>query len=800
MNPSGWKPEPLTWKDISHERVYGAPSVTKIEPLNRDTSGIPIVYQGTSFNCVAATVTWIKQYLEKKRTGTAPALSHEFLAAVSQTAPDGATPRQVLVTAKNVGICESEVWISNNKKLSVELELAAKKYEINGFAYLHNLSPSSVYAALTLNPVMVGVDSYNGSEPHMMAAYEVEQRNNVWGCNTKNWWQENVQDEGWIPFSDIRFVASILEEKPDRAATVPVWAVLNSQWSFVTPLKKALIAICGIITSLFGAAGTFGLSETSVDQPVTPIEQSEKPSETKFGAAGVYDQWNSTISGSGMTASDTTVPVSSLTIGITGVSITSASTTFPVYLTINPNSTADREVVECNGLSGSTFTNCYRQIAPVCNNSTSTIQAITGTSGAFPHPAGEPVIMSNNACFFNRFLDTNTDQTATGTKTLTGGGGVIKIGDNTSTTCKFIYFPNGQANPPYVKSCGAPSGGTTSTLFFSPGGTSATDLQFNSSGTSLGVSPTGGLYNASGFLGISVSSTGGFATDTNSLTFVAVSSTPSTNGGFLKKLQQTGETFSRIFWDVASFLAGNWTITGSWSFPGTATSTVSNGTVSTFDSLSKLSATGTAGMSIVPGQALYVSPTGTLFLTSIQQTTTTYPYVGIAQSSANVGQTIIYARPGAIAQGFSGLTPGKRYYLGASAGDATATIVSDGNVPLRIGMAVSSTAMQLHDPIFYAASTTWQAVGTIKAYDLGFIPSSVLVYGQTTPVGGRLNNVSPTSTWQMNQQGSVSSTTGCLDQTYTTTSRGIVINLCGAGVNAMVGVRLEYDLGGIPLH
>lgn len=332
----------------------------------------------------------------------------------------------------------------------------------------------------------------------------------------------------------------------------------------------------------------------------------------------MYDGYNSTLSGSGMSATQTTVPVSSLSIGSTGVTITPASTTFPVYLTISPNTPSIKEIVECNAISGNSFTNCFRQIAPVCNNSTSTIQAITGTSGAFPHAAGEPVIMSNNACFFNRFVDVNTAQSVTGTKTFVANGGNIRVGDNTTGTAKYVYFPNGQTNSPYFKVVGPAVGYSTSSFFFSVDGIS--DLQLNASGTTVGVSPTGGISLSAGLLAINTSSTAAAAIDSTNKLFVAASSTASTNGGFIK---YAADALGSLYWDVASFLNGAWTWAGNQIFSGTvvfrgnATSTAVfavQAPTSTMDAVNKgysdnsvtfFAATGTAGMPLVAGNALF---------------------------------------------------------------------------------------------------------------------------------------------------------------------------------------------------
>ena len=569
MNPTGWKKEPLRFADYDHERIYGSVPYVDIQPLVRDVSGIPIIFQGSLFTCVASTITWIKQYFEKLRGNPVP-LSQDFLAVASSTEADGATPSQVLMTAKDIGICESKEWVKNNQKISEELKTLAEKHKIVGFAYLKSLAPQAIYSAIIREPIMVGVDSYEGSEPHMMAGVGIEKRNDVWGVKTINWWKAEVQDEGWVPFGDVRFAASILKEKPAGNVAINPLYVLLSKWSFVSTAKRVIGAIGAALLVLFG-----GLSQTPKEPIQTPViapEGFRTPSpkastdllETVYGASGIYDIYSAAISGAGITATDTYIPVTTLEVGETGVTIVSASTTFPVYVVVNPSSRSTRETFECNALDTvlKRFTSCYRQIAPTCNNATSTIQSITGTTGAFPHAAGETVILSNSACFFNRFVDKTTRQ-----MDIAGQKGFSNtstyIGADSTSTNQQLNFLVGAGNSTYLAFQGPVAGYTTATALLNLG---AGEFVLNASGTTVGVSPTGGLVLNAGLLSISPSTTGAVTTDTNGLILVNVSSTASTNGGFLKRLG------NRIYWDVVDFLSSTWTWTGAQTF-NTATTT-----------------------------------------------------------------------------------------------------------------------------------------------------------------------------------------------------------------------------------
>lgn len=713
MKPAGWKKEPLSWKDYSHERIYGAaPSILEIKPLSVDTSDIPVVFQEGELDCVAAAVTWGTQFLEKEEMGVSVPLSRAFLAEVSTTAPNGATPGQVLNAAKNIGICESSKWLENNKNVSVALELNAKQHAIAGYAYVHNLNPSSLYHALKKSKgLLIGVDSYQGSEPHMMWAYNVEERDGVRGLKLKNWWRHDVQDDAWVPFGEVRFAASIERKKPEGKVAFPKLTVLKSKWDFISKAKKALAGITIAIASFFGALTGLPPEPTPVPEPKVIVEEQEpeivedtKPEEEKFGAAGVYDGWSSTIAGAGITPTDSSITVSSLTVGNTGVSIASASTSFPVYLTINPNSTSDREVVECHGLTAGskTFTTCYRQIAPTCNNTTSTILALTGTTGAFTHPAGEPVIMSNNACFFNRFVDrTSLQMGIAGQKGFTSSS--TYFGDNTTTTNAQINFLVGATprNNVYLAFIGPVAGNSTATAVINLG---AGEFEINASGTSIGVSPSGGLILNGGLLAINASSTGGFVTDTNNLVGVAVSSTASNNGGFLKYLS------NKIYWDIVSFLARANTWIGDQIFNGNVTTTgilAVQTPTSTSDaankgyvdnSISFFTATGTAGATIAAGDALYISTTGTLFLADADSTSTAQTFVGLAKTAAAVGAEVSYTRSGGLSGAVSGLSAGRDYYLSSTPGAILTAPPALPALPTKIGKALASGSFYVQEP------------------------------------------------------------------------------------------------------
>lgn len=724
-NPTGWKKEPLSFSNVSHERLYGSPPrKVDFKPFDRDISGIPVIYQGASWSCVAATVAWIKQFLDRERTGKATALSFEYLAVASNTGADGATPSQVLYAAddEHSGICESEKWIQANKNISVELEMNGKQHGIAGYAYLESLTPEAIYSAMSRGPIMVGVDSYQGSEAHMMGAWQHEERNGVKGTKTVNWWDENKQGEGWVPYSDIKFAASILTEKPDRKATMPKLVVLASKWSFVSGMKKVVLGFLAVLGSLGSLVAS--------NLPTPPVVLPDPPSVQNFGSAGIYDVYSPAVSESGVNSTDLYLPVTtfSLTDG-SGISITTSTIRLPVYLVVNPRGT-NRETFECNSLSTSQprFTTCYRAIS--CNNLTNSTSTIAG--GAFAHQAGEPVIMSNSACFFNRFVDTFTTQTdIQGVKHFTATS--VEIGDNTTSTEKKLIFRAGLGEGIYLGAYGPlVAGATTGTVVLNLG---AGEFNLNASGTTVGVQSNGGLNLANGLLGISTSPTQGVATDTLNTLIVRVSSTDSDNGGFLNFVTSTNG-LGRIFWDIRSFLAksltwlgnhifqGNVTVTGNLTVntPTTTTDAVNKGYADS--NVSFNTATGTAGVPVSAGNALYISTTGTLFLTDADATSTSFSFVGIAEEATTTGGTVKFVKPGGIAI-VSGLTSGTQYYLSGTPGGVQA---GPGGTPVRIGVALSANRLEVMTPSFRARSggTGTGFNGTeADAISTGWIPTRV---------------------------------------------------------------------------
>lgn len=698
---NGMKWESFSFKDLSYEKAFGSASSEPILPLGRSITDVPLVFQGLENTCVSCAVTWIRQYMDLSKTD----LSHEWLAGISHTDKDGATPSQVLEPAKAKGIITQA---SFDRSLSIPwdaLKAEASKFRIPGYLFLKDLSPQGIYSALKRGPLAIGVDDWMGEGPHMMVVYDVTDDGTA--LKAVSWSNSSVQELVVVMFQAVElavFIGEVPASLSKNSLKLPMITVLKDKLSFL-PWKKIAAGFATLIALIGGGTAA-----------------------TKFGASGAASGYRTTLS-SGVTASQTTLPVSSVTL-TTGEVLTTSTLRLgegrPVYLKVNPGG-ATEELYECWGLSSLTFNGCIGAIGYLGTGATTTI-----ATRLFPHAAGETVIMSNDAPFFNSFMDTYTNQSVTGTKTFTSGR--VDIGDNTSATSKYIYFQTGQTNESYLK---ALSSGTSTSFYFSTDGIS--EFQLNASGTVIAASTTKAAFLTNGFFGVTASSTGGIGFDpTSGGVLVNVSSTASDNGGFLK---YTFGTANQIYWDIVSFLGRSnvfsgtsSTFTGAVTLAGNVTST---GTirvptpVGSNDAVNKnyfdvgfnaLSATGTAEGTIVAGKAVYVSSTGQLLQTDTSAVSSTYRYVGVALTAGTAGQTISYTRAGGINCAQSGMTISAEYFLNGASGAISITPATNF---VKIGRALSATCLQLDSPYMrFVGSTTFSGTGSTFIQS-GFYPTKV---------------------------------------------------------------------------
>lgn len=196
--------ESFKLKDISHERIFGsAAKDLEIKPLNRDTSGIPIVFQGTTNSCVSCTLTWIRQWMEKQQGLESRRLSWPFLFQISNSSPYGATPSQVLEPARKQGISKWETFAQSGLDAALQ---EASNHRIPAYSFVTDYRKENLYKALTLSPLAIGCLNWKGRGDHMMAVYDVTDDGSALKC--KSWWDEDYQTEEVVQFDQVEVAIS----------------------------------------------------------------------------------------------------------------------------------------------------------------------------------------------------------------------------------------------------------------------------------------------------------------------------------------------------------------------------------------------------------------------------------------------------------------------------------------------------------------------------------------------------------------------------------------------------------------
>lgn len=371
---TGWLKETLKFKDW----ILGSLKPTK-EDFEWDSTGLPIIFQGQENTCVSCSVTFIQQWFEKN------ALSHEWLAKISGTKPEGVEPSKVLEAARKIGICLEETY----EKRPEMGYLDAQNHRIPAYAYIPNRSKENIAGHIEKNPIMVGVDDFNGKGPHMLAATGFNLRENVVKC--ANWWRLDRQDFVTIPFNQITFACAILPNKPLAKPTMQILEVIKDK---LASLPKKWLAIGGgvlviVIALLSGGEKMFGAGYT----PVT----------------GYQSRTTSYINGSA-----SIIPVASTKdkagnqISLSGIS---PSSTVRVYLNVEAG-TSREEIVACTGVTVSSWTGCTRGLSFQGGSLTasSTLQKA--------HNAGSAVMITNVGQFYSEYVSVDGTQNVYGVKTF----------------------------------------------------------------------------------------------------------------------------------------------------------------------------------------------------------------------------------------------------------------------------------------------------------------------------------------------------------------------------------------------
>lgn len=240
------------------------------------------------------------------------------------------------------------------------------------------------------------------------------------------------------------------------------------------------------------------------------------------------------------------------------------------------------------------------------------------------------------------------------------------------------------------------------------------------------------------------SSAGGLSASTTGATFITdskvgvyTSSTASANGGYVGIKSQADGTY-RIYFDSQTFLA---TVQNFANVQGTSTAMRLNFTpTSTLDATNRGyvdnaivngTTTGTAGMTITAGNAIYISSTSTLWQTNSSVASSTYQFVGIAQNTVSVGGEVKFTAPGQTICNQSGLSAGYTYYLNGTAGQIA---VTPGTFHASIGRAVSASCIAVSFPKFIRKGVTTNASTNSSFIETGFYPAHIqIVAGMQDP-------------------------------------------------------------------
>lgn len=222
---TGLRMESWKFKDASHELIFGvAPTTIQIKPLGRDTSDIPVVFQGNQNTCVACSLTWSRQWMLKRESKESKRLSWPFLAQMAHIGSDGAAPSQVLEPARKVGIA---TWDTFSQKTLDEAIAEAFFYHLPNYSFLTDYSNQGIYNALSRSPLAIGVLNWKGIGDHMMVAYDVTEDGSA--LKAKSWWDADHQTEEIVQFAQVEIAISF-EPFPFGAdhtnSRIPFYSVL----------------------------------------------------------------------------------------------------------------------------------------------------------------------------------------------------------------------------------------------------------------------------------------------------------------------------------------------------------------------------------------------------------------------------------------------------------------------------------------------------------------------------------------------------------------------------------------------
>lgn len=353
------------------------------------------------------------------------------------------------------------------------------------------------------------------------------------------------------------------------------------------------------------------------------------------------------LAGSGITASQSTITLQSLTIKQTGYKILDSDLSEIFYLTLEPGSNTRQEIVSCSTVtqnSGGTATlsGCSRGLLPFYPYSAS-------STYAFSHGGGTQAIFSDPPQLFNQlgYLDNNNTWSglnAFGTSTYSATDkGYIQVGTTTP-----IYFKNIGGVSYYCNdgaSCATIGGGASTYGFQYPLTTSGSQVRLNTSTQWFRLEDTTKL---------SLNTTTGSGIDQFwKDSYIATTTKESLT--ISKNLTVGGDLFNNT--NIVSL---------------TASTTITGATTPQPVYIASSTDPEAGGVLLVDGNA-----------------TSTLDFYGFAITSATQGQTV-YVQTDGIVDGFTGLTKGANYYVQETAGTIGTTVAP---IEILVGQAISTTQL-----------------------------------------------------------------------------------------------------------
>ena len=458
---------------------------------------------------------------------------------------------------------------------------------------------------------------------------------------------------------------------------------------------------------------------------IEPVHNTE--SSQKFGSIGFVGTLPTTLAGSGITSSQVTITVTSLTITQTGQKLAMVDFGTIGYITLEPGVSSRQEFASFTGITQNTngtavLSGVVRGLSPIAPYTAS-------TSVQFSHGGGTKLIVSNSPPFLNTFANQQNNANITGHYVFT------TLPNVATTTTDAMVIANGTTSlVTYNLLANTSFAGTVDATEVGKGiielGTALEQASSTISGGSGAATVLQTKYASS-----------------SPVVGCAVGYTAIVGAGCVPVAGLDGKINPNY---IATSSAYNWS--GTHTFNGAVTtnsSTTFNGTTTisavnyTGQFISILAST-SINTSTSPIPVLISTSTGALVISEADVATTT-DFLGFATSTNVLNGATGTVQISGIVSGFSGLTAGRSYYVQDTRGTIGTTI---GSAELYVGIAYSATQILLDrkdDAWQYLGAsgfTSGGAYGAATHADTATVPSNVRYVVVT---GNFANNAAATS-------------------------------------------------------